>query len=238
MLQESEPASTSRRRRSEAELRNEHLDRGALLLRFHFAATQRGPDLTVWRAIEKKGFLVTRQGCLVPHQVHWFATRARHEAAKIVSRLVDVHHGQTIRDSYQQQAERLGWPSDVQLSHLCHDSNCCNPQHLVREPQWANLKRNYCGVRGACDCGMEPKCVLPYSRVHDYSDCLRYDTRDLGATVRSLFPWATEVEVLNRTFYVVEDGKRANRLLRRKRQKRHERQSKRKARRSSCLPSS
>jgi len=40
------------------------------------------------------------------------------------------------------------------ISHLCHHWWCCNPAHLVREPEWVNIFRKSCLLNhgGNCDC--------------------------------------------------------------------------------------
>jgi hypothetical protein len=43
---------------------------------------------------------------------------------------------------------------DLCFSHLCHNSWCCNPKHIVLEPLWANIRRKCCGYNKAqkCEC--------------------------------------------------------------------------------------
>ena len=56
----------------------------------------------------------------------------------------------------------VGWDATLEWTHLCHRSGCCNPTHVVVEPFWKNQKRNFCGLRGSCDCGNSPKCLRRY----------------------------------------------------------------------------
>lgn len=35
---------------------------------------------------------------------------------------------------------------DYHLSHLCHHWWCCNPSHLVYEPNWVNIMRQTCTI--------------------------------------------------------------------------------------------
>lgn len=231
------PRATSVARRSEADLRNEHLEKGALLLRFHLDKPDTNPDVVIWRGIEKKGFLVTTAGCLIPHSVHWFRSRARHEGARIFLKVANSAAQSTPASSNDSSAAAtLGWPTGTELSHLCHDSNCCNPQHVVIEAKWINSKRNYCGSSGVCDCGMKPACVATYQKEHDYKQeaLLSYSTHRLSNRLSEMFAAnCNKVEVLNRNSYLVEDRKRENRLARRRRAKRHERQAKDNAARKS-----
>jgi hypothetical protein len=35
-------------------------------------------------------------------------------------------------------------PADHDVSHLCHNSHCCNPEHLLIEPHFINMSRINC----------------------------------------------------------------------------------------------
>ena len=62
---------------------------------------------------------------------------------------------------------------EYQVSHLCHNSICFNPDHLIVEPAEINRARNTCSGHHAliqCPCPCEyrfsrcthnPKCILP-----------------------------------------------------------------------------
>ncbi len=70
-----------------------------------------------------------------------------------------------------------GWPTDSQISHLCHRRQCCRPDHLQLELRVCNVRRNYCGIlskigdgEGGCDCGMVPPCVRLYRPEGDLSE--------------------------------------------------------------------
>jgi hypothetical protein len=60
---------------------------------------------------------------------------------------VDVHvfmfHTQNIVDE-------TNW--NFHVSHLCHHWWCCNPKHLVKEPDWVNIFRKNCLFKNGCDC--------------------------------------------------------------------------------------
>jgi hypothetical protein len=51
------------------------------------------------------------------------------------------------------------------VSHLCHHTDCVNPQHLVLEPHWKNIRRQACDSPMTCVCDEEHKCVLPPNTV-------------------------------------------------------------------------
>ncbi len=212
-------------RRTEEELRNEHLSKGALLLRFSFKDQSINRRLLqLWSTIEKKGFLVTSDGCLIPHQTHWFSDGARIVASTIAC---EISHGRLPDRSTLDTKNEHGWPEDEEISHLCHYSSCCNPDHLVIESKWRNLKRNYCGFNGQCDCMMVPPCVRTYhnSSFDHQFEFLKYQDAALSKKLDDLFSsFAMKIELLPTTYFRVEDEKRRNKLLRRKRQRRHDKE--------------
>jgi len=222
---------------SEGQVRMEMLDKGALLL--HFDIERPGgvnhEALRVWRAIEKKGFLVTKAGCLIPAPCHCYANSNKKPAYDTAMKLF---WGKSRDPTTTGSVNVYMWPSEDQVSHLCHDNACCCYKDLEIVPQWQNLKRNYCGFNGVCDCSMIPACksiYRPSNIARDY-DILRYGDADLGDTVRSLLEVDTEelrvkVKILESTFYKVQDMKRANRNTRIKRKKRHDTEHDRKAKR-------
>jgi len=62
-------------------------------------------------------------------------------------------------ENVYEAAERLGrLPSEVDCSHRCGQSWCCNPDHLVFEPHDVNMERNRCRTTGRCH-GHEPVCL-------------------------------------------------------------------------------
>lgn len=56
-----------------------------------------------------------------------------------------------------------------QLSHLCHNAPCANPEHLSKETIKKNLERIGCGFENLCKkcnnweelCRHDPKCIFP-----------------------------------------------------------------------------
>lgn len=212
-------------RLAEAAMRDEMLEKGALLIQFEAAAGASAADTAAWVKVQKKGFLLHDCGCLVPHANYWFVNRGNPEAASCASKALN---GCVARR--QQQTNELGWPLEEQYSHLCHNSSCCSPAHVVVEAAWKNRKRNYCGLSGACDCGMEPSCVLPYRKKAVQSAWvasqprLTYDTPRLREKVEALLP-GYKLRLLHPHVYKKEDEKKANRALRRRREKRQRRQA-------------
>ena len=45
---------------------------------------------------------------------------------------------------------KLDIPSDLNVSHICHNSLCINTDHLSLEPAHINNNRNFCRNRGRC----------------------------------------------------------------------------------------
>ena len=51
--------------------------------------------------------------------------------------------------------------SHLDASHLCHNSLCCNVEHIVLEPRTVNLARRVCNAENACSGhGTFPNCLL------------------------------------------------------------------------------
>lgn len=49
-----------------------------------------------------------------------------------------------------------------EVSHLCHNSLCINPKHLIAESGWTNRNRNACQRQRqlTCVCGQNPPCMI------------------------------------------------------------------------------
>lgn len=202
-------------RRSEAVLRNEHLDKGAILI--EFAPHPEADDDVVkwWRGMEKYGFLVADDGCIIPHREYFGSNGKRPPARCLVTRFFYS------RRTEKQEPNEDGWPCNQQYSHLCHVRRCCSPMCIHIEEQWKNLKRTYCGMSGKCDCGVTPHCTRRYhSDTWEWGfDYLGYDTPNLRDRIAALLP-GVQFRILQRNHYVREDLKRSNRLLRMRRGKR------------------
>jgi hypothetical protein len=222
-------------RRTEADLRNEHLKQGAILLKF--TVTRNPPpnqaDIQNWRCIEKKGFRVALDGCLIPHSVHWFKNRQKKIASDVA---LTFFHGK--KCDRTKKVNKHGWPCQETTSHLCHWNICCAYNQLCIEPQWMNVKRNYCGRDGVCDCGMKPPCVDTYhnSTFDRQKEYFSYSTPDLSKKIKQLFEVNTSelkisVKILPADFYKKQDLKRSNRIARKKGGDRAAAQSKKKRQR-------
>lgn len=177
-------------RRGSGTIRHAHQERGAFLIEFETPSAPydvfHGRDMPVglglppllkgndwqsavdkYRTMERKGFRVTKDiGCLIPDEQYGTyqkgATIKGHQRSfAFFARWVPTQ-GPSIRNEF-------GWPSGLQISHLCHRRGCCRIDHLVAEEQWRNLKRNYCGLHGECDCGQPIKCLRRY-QMQDQTD--------------------------------------------------------------------
>ena len=52
------------------------------------------------------------------------------------------------RAAYMAFNQILDLPNDI--SHLCHEGHCVNPEHLYHEDRVVNLERNSCKESGEC----------------------------------------------------------------------------------------
>ena len=51
--------------------------------------------------------------------------------------------------------------SSDEASHLCHNTKCVNPKHLIMEKPKFNAKRKNCVKENACICRQPVKCIFP-----------------------------------------------------------------------------
>jgi Zinc-binding loop region of homing endonuclease len=127
-----------------------------------------------YRAMEEKGFRVSTDGCMFPHEQYCVtgggATLKGHQRASFFATGL-CPEGETVRKKKGKRKTKVlrdanGWPTDSQVSHRCHRSACCRPDHLQIELRPVNDRRTYCGIMkkgvAVCDCGMVPECVRMY----------------------------------------------------------------------------
>lgn len=209
-------------RRTEADVRDDHLKEGAILIEFTPHAEASKQVIEWWRGMEKYGFKVTDDGCIIPHKQYWGSKGGNEKKGKDTrpscrSLSCQFFHNKRAK---KQDPNEGGWPCDEQYSHLCHVWNCASPKCIHVEEQWKNLKRNYCGSTGKCECPFEPKCTRIYRNSEwDWDfNYLDYDTENLKSKIQA---WMGnhEFKILPRDYYKVEDEKRRNRNLRKNRQK-------------------
>lgn len=201
----------SKPRKSEAEIRNKYISKGAILL--EFVPHENAPKSIVqqWRGMEKYGFLITMDGCLIPHKQYWSSRGKRPPARALVTQFFEN------KTTEKKEPNQDGWPCNEQYSHKCHVFNCCSPECIIIEEQWKNLKRNYCG---GCDCGNTIKCTRKYHNENwDWEfDYFSYDTENLKENLQGWFPNAS-FKILPKNHYKSEDLKRKNRSERNKKAK-------------------
>lgn len=135
-------------------IRESMLEQGALLFKFDQPSegSSQQEHITWFNQMQELGFRVTTTGCFLPYENFKGSSKARPKGHKVATFFF-----KGIPSTYPSHPH--GWPVVVQVSHLCHRKTCVNPNHIVYEPQWKNLKRNYCGENGSCDCGMTPACL-------------------------------------------------------------------------------
>lgn len=201
-------------KRTDAEIRTSVLDHQGVLLTFETPPDTPKEAEQRWRTMEEKGFHVTADGCIFPYKYFWSSHKAGHKISGHRRSFDFFYHRQDYNGPSQNQ---YGWPCAQQISHLCHRENCVNPQHLVQEAQWCNLRRNYCGLNGDCTCGMQPACLRTFMIWGTFLDQLKSDDativsreEDVLEALRGLKE-AFNFRVEKKTKYKVEDQKKANR---------------------------
>jgi len=188
-------------------IRKTMLERGALLFRFTKpAGVLHKPEHVRWfEQMQELGFLVTTTGCIIPYENFSNSSKSRPKGHK-VSAYYFLGEPPVFGD------HQHGWPTSCQVSHRCHRKECVNPHHLVYEPQWKNLKRNYCGESGSCDCGVEPRCLATYhnERWQHQDLYVTYSTDDYKRVVADLVP-GQRFTILGAKHYQSVDTKRSQR---------------------------
>lgn len=168
-----------------------------------------------YRTMERKGFRVTRDtGCLIPDAQYstyqqGSTNKGHHRSFCFFSKWRPVS-GTTMRNLY-------GWPTNLQISHLCHRRGCCRIDHLICEEQWRNQKRNYCGHDGRCDCGNAVACIRRY-QMDDQADEPQFcSTRE---EVTAALDGAPKFVIRTSSHHSKRDEKAAARKANRERRKR------------------
>jgi len=213
-------------KRSEVEIREEMLSKGAFLFDFEALTVVDDKDaykcyIDQWKTMERKGFLVTTDGCILPYS--YYRKSCKGDKLKGHQRAAHFFFGR--KPDYTKRVNHYGWPCDEQISHLCHRVDCIRPDHLVMEPRWKNLKRNFCGEHGACDCGAAVKCVRTYHNPETFTDTFAVEQRkdsmlELLKPLNLRFSFKLE----SKTKYTAEDVKKKNRNKRKKAAKEHKKQ--------------
>jgi hypothetical protein len=202
-------------KKSEAEIRNARLAKGALLLQFNVERDGLGQkSIDRWRSVEKKGFFVTTKGCLIPAECHLFSNRSKKVGYDCA---LEFFRGQIRNPETAGNVNVHGWDCEETVSHLCHRNSCCAHSHLELVERWKNLKRDYCGYNGLCDCGSVPMCLDTYhpaSFVRD-DEFLTYKTPGLAKKIKEFFEITdndikVKVKILQIDHYTKDDKKKEN----------------------------
>jgi len=209
-------------KRSSAEIRAETKTEGAVFIHFNKPAQTPTHWWNQWTKMQKYGFFVLTTACILPYR-YYRKTFKKGDKLKGHQRAIHCFHNR--EPDRSNRVNQHGWPCDEQISHLCHNPDCCNPIHLVIEPRWKNMRRNFCGENGVCDCGMQPPCIRTYTNPETFAESWTLETdvqrvRDLLAALNAKYPFVIQPK----TFYDVDDQKSNNRKKRKKRGKKHEEQ--------------
>lgn len=211
-----------RPRRSECDMRTQVLEAGGHLVQFEdeSKAVDR-QSVLAWRTLERKGFIVLAdKGCMIPHL--YYTNRgeqgpARNRGHVASARFFGIITASEVDEKPTGARDERGYPTDKEVSHLCHNPFCCNPEHLIYEERWRNTKRNYC--RG-CDCGNATDhvaCVSLYRPSKWWQDRDGIDGEIVTdpAVVKALLPVGSKI--LPKTHFKKADEKARNRNKRRRR---------------------
>jgi len=204
-------------KRSARDIRAETLGSGAHLLNFKVPPGQSSQKwINEWTKIEKYGFFVTSDGCIMPYK-YFRTTFAAGDG--LSGHIRSVHFFLKQDPDRLQRVNQFGWPEAEEVSHLCHNPDCCNPLHLCIEARWKNWKRHYCGLNGSCDCGMVPQCVRTYTNpeVYKQQHTIEADVSKVLSILAKLLASYPFV-IKPKTFYNLEDAKSANRAKRKQKQ--------------------
>ena len=134
-----------------------------------------------------------------------------------------------------------GWPTTLEVSHLCHWKSCIRPDHLVVEPRWKNWRRLYCS---GCDCpvSFQNRCLRKFhpsawwedprnaSRLPQQQLTNIEDVRQILATTAGAV-WLSKCQDAMRQ----EDVKKRNKRKRKRKGKQHAHERARKLRRQQSI---
>lgn len=250
----------SKAKRTSGSIRKHHQQRGAFLIEFAApnepvdmllrdmpvgvgsgplqAGKERQSTIDLYRTMERKGFRVTKDiGCLIPDEQYCTyqkgATVKGHQRAfGFFAHWCPKHAEVAIRNEF-------GWPMNLQISHRCHRRSCARVDHLIGEEQWRNLKRNYCGYNGQCDCGNAIPCLRRY-QMQDQTD--QPDFCQTEDEVRAALEGAPNYVIHHASRHEQRDKKgqqrRANKEQRKRKQELHQHATKRKQARLSTVAES
>jgi hypothetical protein len=216
-----------KQKRPADQIRAETKSEGAIFLSFRRPAQTTTKWYNEWVAMQKYGFFVLSTACILPYK---YFRKSNKKGHKLKGHKRAVHCFHNREPDKTERRNQHGWPCDEQISHLCHNPDCCNPLHLVIEFRWKNVRRNYCGEKGVCDCGMQPPCIRTYTNPETFASDWTIETdiqkvRQLLSALHTAYPF----EVLPMTYFDTEDEKKKNKRERKERAKKHEKQHIKKA---------
>jgi hypothetical protein len=180
-----------------------------------------------FQAMQQKGFFVTHDGCILPHEL--YGTRQKGAVLKghqrsiffftgvMPAKMAKPSKGKPDKSKIERDVD--GWPMDSQISHRCHRSNCIRPDHLQLELRVQNQRRNWCGIlnTGSCDCGMQPPCVRKYHPAEWLEPNIRYcSSRNEVAEALADMPDVYKYRVVPRQD-IVSAARKAENAMKRKR---------------------
>lgn len=156
----------SQPRRASYEIRDQHLELGAIVIEVSFDESQyvnagvsslldaeknfqwgRGKKTEeTYVSMQRKGFRITKHtGCFAPHERYTMKSGGANERGYQLSFFAKHKFmlAQTDLDERDSISSIVG-DSRKQLSHRCHRRWCCRLDHIDVEPRWRNAARNFC----------------------------------------------------------------------------------------------
>ena len=209
-------------------MRSEMIENNAVFLDWSFKIKTEGKNTpenrNAFNTISEKGFFVFENGCILPHP--YYSKKGKDGPVRFRGHKASMNMFHLPKTETKVQRNEDGWPTDVVISHLCHWSDCMNPDHLIWEPRWKNWKRLYCF---GCDCNNTPSCLGKFHPSSYWDDEKNWPTKigyDRISEIKEKLPKL--VKVLPKDHYKKVDLKDSNRLKRLKKKKIHDKQTKRK----------
>ena len=216
-------------RRTVAEMRSEMIENNGVFLDWSFkiktdCKNNTPENRNAFNTISEKGFFVFENGCILPHP--YYSKKGKDGPARLRGGKASMQIFHPPKTQSDVNRNEDGWPTNIEISHLCHWSACINPTHLLWEPRWKNWKRLYCF---GCDCNNLPPCLNKFHPSSFWENESNWPNKigyDRISEIKDKLPKL--VKVLPKDHFKKVDLKAANRMKRLKKKRIHDKQTKRK----------
>lgn len=217
-------------RRSIADMRQDVLDADGVFLNWidyieQNAKNQTKQAIHEFNLIVEKGVFVYETGCILPHP--YYSKKGDEGPARVkgYKASFNLFH-QNFQSDQNGQTNDDGWPTNKEVSHLCHWNACMNPEHLVLEERWKNWKRLYCK---GCDCNVFPKCIAKFHPSAWWKQTENHPKKfGYSQIVKLKEVLSDQIKLLPKSNFRKADAKARNKQSRQKRGSKHALQAKKK----------